>query len=42
MENICFTLEDIIRMTLQIGEDWAVAHAKRLLELIREISDDLP
>jgi HD superfamily phosphodiesterase len=37
-----FTLDDIIRMTLQVGEDWAIAHAKRLLELIKQIGIDIP
>jgi HD superfamily phosphodiesterase len=36
------TLDDVIQMTLQAGENWAVAHAKRLLELIRQIGADLP
>jgi HD superfamily phosphodiesterase len=36
------TLNDIIQMTLQTGENWAVAHAKRLLELIKQIGVDLP
>ena len=36
------TLDDIIQMTQELGEDWAVAHAKRLLELVKQISDDLP
>ena len=36
------TLDDIIQMTLQAGENWAVAHAKRLLELIKQIGADLP
>ena len=36
------TLHDIIQMTLEVGEDWAVAHAKRLIELGRQISIDLP
>jgi uncharacterized protein len=36
------TLDDIIQMTLQAGENWAVAHAKRLLELIEQIGVDLP
>jgi len=31
------TLDDIIQMTLEVGEDWAVAHAKRLLKLIEQI-----
>jgi uncharacterized protein len=35
------TLNDIIQMTLDVGEDWAVAHAKRLIELVRQISGDL-
>jgi HD superfamily phosphodiesterase len=37
-----FTLDDIIQMTMQVGEDWAVAHAKRLIELIKQISTDIP
>ncbi len=37
-----FTMDDVIQMTLQAGENWAVAHAKRLLELIRQIGADLP
>lgn len=36
------TLDDIIQMTLDIGEDWAVAHAERLLELIERIGADIP
>jgi len=36
------TLDDIIQLTFDVGEDWAVAHAKRLLELGRQISADLP
>ncbi len=36
------TLDDIIQMTLQAGENWAVAHARRLLELIQQIGTDLP
>lgn len=35
------TLDDIIQMTMEVGEDWAVAHAKRLLELVKQISDYL-
>lgn len=31
------TLDDIIQMTLQVGEKWAVTHARRLMELISEI-----
>jgi len=29
-------------MTLEVGEDWAIAHAKRLLVLVKQISSDLP
>jgi uncharacterized protein len=36
------TLNDLIQMTLQTGENWAVAHAKRLLELIKQIGVDVP
>ena len=36
------TLDDIIQMTFDVGEDWAVAHAKRLIELGREISAGVP
>jgi HD superfamily phosphodiesterase len=36
------TLDNIIQMTLQTGENWAVAHAKRLLELIKQIGAELP
>lgn len=35
-------LDDIIQMTMQAGEDWAVAHAKRLIELVKQISVDIP
>lgn len=35
------TLDDIIQMTQEAGEDWAVAHAKRLLALIRLIGVDI-
>jgi HD superfamily phosphodiesterase len=28
-------------MTIQVGKDWAVAHAKRLLVLVKQISGDL-
>jgi HD superfamily phosphodiesterase len=35
------TLHDIIQLTFDAGEDWAVAHAKRLIELGREISGAL-
>lgn len=36
------TLTDIIKMTLEVGEDWAIAHAKRLIELVKQISVDVP
>jgi len=29
-------------MTLEVGEDWAVAHAERLLELVEQIGADIP
>jgi HD superfamily phosphodiesterase len=35
------TLDDIIQMTFDVGEDWAVAHAKRLIELGKEIGADI-
>lgn len=36
------TFDDIIQMTMHVGEDWAIAHAKRLIELVKQISSDLP
>ena len=42
MEAIRLTLDDIIQMTQQVGENWAVAHAKRLIELIKQIGTELP
>jgi uncharacterized protein len=36
------TLDDVIQLTLQAGEDWAVAHARRLIELVRQIGADIP
>jgi HD superfamily phosphodiesterase len=36
------TLDDVVQMTLRDGENWALAHAQRLLELIRQIGADLP
>ena len=35
-------IDDIIQMTLKVGEDWAIAHAKRLLKLIELIGRDIP
>ena len=37
-----FTLDDIIHMTREVGDDWAVAHARRLLELIKMIGAEIP
>ena len=34
------SLNDILQMTQQVGEDWAVAHARRLVELVKQISVD--
>jgi len=36
------TFDDIIQMTLEVGEDWAVAHAERLIRLVEQIGTDLP
>ena len=35
------TLDDIIQMTFDVGEDWAVAHAKRLIKLGKELGADI-
>ena len=35
-------LADIIHMTQQVGDNWAVAHAKRLVELVEQIGMDFP
>jgi len=40
--SIRLTLDDIIYMTRQVGEDWAVNHAKRLLELVKQIGAGIP
>lgn len=37
MTTTQLTLDDIIQMTFQAGEGWAVPHAKRLVELVRQI-----
>jgi HD superfamily phosphodiesterase len=42
MEAISLSLDDIVQMTEQVGENWAIAHAKRLIELVKQISDDFP
>ena len=39
---IPLTLDEILQMTLQVGENWAVTHAKRLIELIKQIGADIP
>lgn len=41
MEAVNLKLDDIIEMTRQVGEEWAVAHARRLIQLINQISVDL-
>lgn len=41
MNEKSFTLDDIVEMTLQDGENWAVAHARRLLKLIDEIGQGI-
>ena len=35
------TLDNIIQMTYDVGENWAVAHARRLIELGKQIGADL-
>lgn len=42
MDPIVLTLDDIIQLTLEVGEDWAVTHAERLLRLVEQISADTP
>jgi HD superfamily phosphodiesterase len=42
METFRLTITDITLMTLRSGEDWAINHAKRLIELIKKIGMDLP
>ncbi|NJC95757.1 MAG: hypothetical protein C3F07_08610 [Anaerolineales bacterium] len=41
MKAIGLSLDDIVQMTLEVGEDWAIAHARRLIELVKQISDGL-
>jgi HD superfamily phosphodiesterase len=36
------SLDDIAQLTLKVGESWAIAHARRLIKLAKEISVDLP
>src|SRR5919109_3857189 len=42
METVRLTLDDIIQTTFEVGENWAVAHAKRLLKLIEQIGVNIP
>ena len=42
MIEMQLTVDDIIEMTRQVGENWAIAHARRLIELVKEISGGLP
>ena len=42
MDPIVLTLDDIIQLTLEVGEDWAVTHAERLLRLVEQIGAELP
>jgi HD superfamily phosphodiesterase len=36
------TVDDIIRLTQHVGEDWAVAHARRLIDLVKQINMNSP
>jgi len=42
MSAMILSLTDIIQMTQKIGGNWAVAHAKRLVELVKQISPGIP
>jgi HD superfamily phosphodiesterase len=42
MAETKLTLLDISQMTLRVGEEWAIAHAKRLIELVKQISAGIP
>jgi uncharacterized protein len=42
MDDHPLTLENIIAMTLETGENWAVAHARRLVVLIKQIGLEIP
>ena len=42
MTESLLAIYDIIKITMNVGEDWAVAHAKRLLELVQPICGDPP
>ena len=41
METINLSLDNVIQMTVEVGEEWAIAHAKRLIELVKQISEGL-
>lgn len=41
MNTTILTLDDIIQLTLEVGEDWAVTHAERLLRLVEQIAAEL-
>lgn len=41
MNQPAFTIDDIVQLTFENGEGWAVAHARRLLELIRRIGSNV-
>jgi len=42
MSNADLSLTDIIQMTQHVGDSWAVTHAKRLIELVKQISESRP
>lgn len=42
MDPTVLTLDDIIQLTLEVGEDWAVTHAERLIRLVEQIGADMP
>jgi HD superfamily phosphodiesterase len=42
METVLLTVNDIIHKTMEVGEEWAVAHARRLIELVKQIGTDIP
>ncbi len=42
MTETLLNLDDIIRLTECIGEEWAIAHAQRLIRLIKEIGLNVP
>jgi HD superfamily phosphodiesterase len=42
MESVFLTVADIVQMTMRAGEAWAVAHAQRLLVLVKCIGVGIP